>query len=195
MKGSIRKYFSLREAWTKMKQTKIVPSIKFIALCTATASVGAFAISQFKFNSTLCENGLSETGIHFESDQVITNWSNTHGCRPFQILSPQNAQEVCRILKYAHDNHLKIRPVGTALSPNGIGLSQFNLLSVASIDYVEVNKEQFTVTVGAGARVSDVLKRLGEEGLTLENFSSIQEQQVAGWTQVRIITEVHHSTC
>jgi L-galactono-1,4-lactone dehydrogenase len=40
------------------------------------------------------------------------------------------------------------------------------------------------VTVGAGARVSQVLQALKKKGLTLENFSSIQEQQMGGWTQV-----------
>jgi L-galactono-1,4-lactone dehydrogenase len=32
--------------------------------------------------------------------------------------------------------------------------------------------------------VSDLLKELSKHGLTLENFSSIQEQQLGGWTQV-----------
>ena len=36
----------------------------------------------------------------------------------------------------------------------------------------------------AGARVSQILAALKEQGLTLENFSSITEQQVGGWTQV-----------
>ena len=38
--------------------------------------------------------------------------------------------------------------------------------------------------VGAGATVSAVLKELKKHGLTLQNFSSIQEQQIGGWTQV-----------
>ena len=40
------------------------------------------------------------------------------------------------------------------------------------------------VTVGAGATVSKVLQELRKHGLTLQNFSSIQEQQIGGWTQV-----------
>ena len=41
-----------------------------------------------------------------------------------------------------------------------------------------------TITVGAGATVSSILKELSKHNLTLSNFSSIQEQQIAGWTQV-----------
>ena len=40
------------------------------------------------------------------------------------------------------------------------------------------------VTVGAGATVNKVLQELRKHGLTLQNFSSIQEQQIGGWTQV-----------
>lgn len=38
--------------------------------------------------------------------------------------------------------------------------------------------------VGAGTTVAKVLKELEKHSLTLENFSSIQEQQIGGWTQV-----------
>jgi hypothetical protein len=46
-----------------------------------------------------------------------------------------------------------IRPIGQALSPNGIGMSSEDVLSLAAIDYVEVDKERLLVTVGAGAKV------------------------------------------
>lgn len=63
------------------------------------------------------------------------------------------------------------------------------------MDYVHVDVKSQLVTVGAGARVSDVLKVLDREGLTLQNVSSIQEQQMAGWTQVAAPgTGVHLST-
>lgn len=128
------------------------------------------------------------------------------------------------VLQLHHSKRLKIRPVGTALSPNGIGLpssSEKNALSLAAIDHVVVDKNRGLVTVGAGARVSTVLAELKKvkwcvffvfkvyvkmvfsfhfsgivakqlniiiiiikHGLTLQNFSSIQEQQLAGWTQV-----------
>lgn len=81
---------------------------------------------------------------------------------------------------------MKLRPVGTALSPNGIGLtdSGADLLTMRNINKVHLNPEEMTVTVGAGATVHKVLAELKIKGFTLENFSSIQEQQVAGWTQV-----------
>ena len=115
---------------------------------------------------------------------MIANWSNNHSCAPQTVYEPSSAQEVSRILRKYHEKKEKIRPVGTALSPNGIGMSDKNLLSVANLDYIDVNRIKGEVTVGAGIRVSDVLKELSKHGMTLENFSSIQEQQMGGWTQV-----------
>lgn len=128
-----------------------------------------------------------EIGVGYEQGQRLTNWSSTHHASPARIYEPKSAQECIRVLQMYHNKKMKIRPVGTALSPNGIGLSSSNadsLISLAHLDYVEVDVERKQVTVGAGARVSSVLSELNKFGLTLENFSSIQEQQMGGWTQV-----------
>ncbi len=138
-------------------------------------------------SSTLahCEHRHKGTGIEYESGQIITNWSNTHQCNPTHLYEPKSSQEVLRLLQYLHRKGWeKARPIGTALSPNGIGMSDQSLISMHSLDYVEVDPENRLVTVGAGVRVSEVLKALEKHNLTLQNFSSIQEQQLAGWTQV-----------
>lgn len=76
--------------------------------------------------------------------------------------------------------------MGTALSPNGLGMAAEGMVSLSQLDRVlEVDAQRRTITVEAGARVSQVLAALAEHGLTLQNFSSIQEQQMGGWTQVR----------
>lgn len=137
----------------------------------------------------------------------------------------------------------RIRPVGTALSPNGIAMCEEGMVSLTHVDKIlKVDKDKMTVTVEAGARVSQVrqphsaetdkpegengltcllhstacrvlveywlvrdvhvvygrvadalagvwvqvLEALSKHGLTLQNFSSIQEQQMGGWTQVHI---------
>jgi L-galactono-1,4-lactone dehydrogenase len=55
---------------------------------------------------------------------------------------------------------------------------------MCNIDKISVDTRNQTVAVGAGAKVSSVLHELKKHKLTLENFSSIQEQQIGGWTQV-----------
>jgi L-galactono-1,4-lactone dehydrogenase len=91
-----------------------------------------------------------------------------------------------KILADHHASSSKLRPVGTALSPNGIGMADGtqDMISLAAMDHICIDEEKMEVTCGAGARVSQVLAALSKKGLTLENFSSIQEQQMGGWTQV-----------
>jgi len=78
----------------------------------------------------------------------------------------------------------KLRPLGTGLSPNGLALHKKGMLSMVQLDgIVDVDVEGRTITVEAGARVSQILEELHKHNLTLSNFSSITEQQIAGWTQ------------
>ena len=72
------------------------------------------------------------------------------------------------------------------LSVQGLGMPDNDAdgISLRNLSDIRVNSAQSTVTVGAGASVAELLKALSAHGLTLENFSSIQEQQLGGWTQV-----------
>jgi L-galactono-1,4-lactone dehydrogenase len=148
-------------------------------------------------------------GVEYESGHTMMNWSSTHASTPQRIYHPKSPQEVVRVLQSFHQQaeqlqtqqlsskSIKIRPVGTALSPNGIGLAASSIrtdggqldnmncaLSLSHLDDIRVDTRRQEVTVGAGAKVSTVLSELGKHGLTLSNFSSIQEQQIGGWTQV-----------
>ena len=127
-----------------------------------------------------------DTGVTYETQHSLMNWSGTHSSHPQRIFEPTSAQQVIRLLSYYNEHKQKLRPVGTALSPNGIGLSDDgnDAISLVHLDHVEVNCSARTVTVGAGATVKKILQELQKSNLTLENFSSIQEQQLAGWTQV-----------
>ena len=153
--------------------------LRFGLLAVATI-VGTSSLENTTTKCDFDENG----GVNYETDQHFTNWSSTVSCAPRRVYEPKSAQEVVRVLKTHHDEHKKIRPIGQALSPNGLGMSGNDVISLSNIDYVEVDKERSLVTVGAGAKVSTVLSELKKVGLTLQNFSSIQEQQIGGWMQV-----------
>eukprot|EP00754_Rhynchopus_humris_P051238 Rhum_TRINITY_DN9423_c1_g1::Rhum_TRINITY_DN9423_c1_g1_i1::g.33467::m.33467/K00225/GLDH; L-galactono-1,4-lactone dehydrogenase len=107
----------------------------------------------------------------------------------------------------------RLRAVGAGLSPNGVGFpypeesaERHALLKkqdeeagrrrprvgitcesvmLTHLDRVlHVDKEEGLVTVEAGCTVRQVQEHLAEQGLTLANFSSILDQEMAGWTQV-----------
>eukprot|EP00605_Chrysophyceae_sp_TOSAG23-4_P002547 GSChrysophyteH1.ASY1.ANO1.2812.1 assembled CDS len=94
-------------------------------------------------------------GVNYSTEQQLTNWSSTHKVEPGRLYEPQNAQEVVRVLQCFHNKGKKIRAVGTALSPNGIGMSSSGsdsaMLSLGALDFIEVDKANMTVKVGAGA--------------------------------------------
>jgi len=87
----------------------------------------------------------NDTGVEIERNQVVLNWSSTHSCHPEIIYYPKSSQEVSRVLSKCNKSGSNVRPVGTALSPNGIGLSTTskdntkcnNLISLSALDYVE----------------------------------------------------------
>lgn len=59
------------------------------------------------------------------------------------------------------------------------------VLSMALMDRViKVDPGKKQVTVQAGARVQAVADALKQHGLTLQNYASIREQQIGGFTQV-----------
>jgi L-galactono-1,4-lactone dehydrogenase len=137
-------------------------------------------------NRSICETRDEECLVGYESSQILSNWSSTHSINISKIYEPKTVRELERLLKYYQAKKLKIRPVGTALSPNGISFPDVgsDAVTVHHFNHITVDQRKNIVTVGAGATVADVLKELAKYGLTLENFSSIQEQQIGGWTQV-----------
>ena len=132
-----------------------------------------------------CEKD-TENLVNYEKQQTLTNWSSTHSQTIDKLYEPRNERELERLLKDYQSKKLKIRPIGTCLSPNGLALpdNNGNGISLHYFNKISIDIKNKIITVGAGTTVSEILKELRKYNLTLENFSSIQEQQIAGWTQV-----------
>lgn len=93
--------------------------------------------------------------------------------------------ELESIVKDCNEKKKKIRPVGSGLSPNGIGLTRAGMVNLALMDGVlDVDKKTRRVRVQAGIRVQQLVDGIKEHGLTLQNFASIREQQIGGIVQV-----------
>ena len=127
----------------------------------------------------------------------LLNWSGTHGITvPTNLyFEPENIQQVEQIVKDCFKKSIPLRPVGSGLSPNAIGFnytarksnnnSTGAMINLVHLDKIlNVDKENMTVTVQAGARVSQVIEALRPYGLTLPNLASIAEQQIGGFIQV-----------
>lgn len=122
-----------------------------------------------------------------EDLHTISNWSGTHQVETRNFHQPESLEELEKVVKEAHDRKTRIRPVGSGLSPNGIGLSRAGMVNLALMDQIlEVDQKKKTVKVQAGIRVQQLVDGLKEHGLTLQNFASIREQQIGGIIQVLI---------
>ncbi|XP_054789283.1 L-galactono-1,4-lactone dehydrogenase, mitochondrial [Prosopis cineraria] len=120
-----------------------------------------------------------------EDLHTVSNWSGTHEVQTRNFHQPENLEQLEKVVKEAHENKTRIRPVGSGLSPNGIGLSRAGMVNLALMDKIlEVDQQKKTVKVQAGIRVQQLVDALKEHGLTLQNFASIREQQIGGIVQV-----------
>lgn len=142
-----------------------------------------------------------DTSINDEESTTLLNWSGTHAVnvRNSSFWEPETIQQVEQIVQTCNKKGQPIRPIGSALSPNGIAFNRDGMISMANLDQiVDVDVVQQTVTVQAGARVSQVVQALRPYGLTLPNLASIAEQQMGGFVQVgahgtgRTIAPVDH---
>ncbi|KAF5747957.1 L-galactono-1 4-lactone dehydrogenase mitochondrial-like isoform X1 [Tripterygium wilfordii] len=116
---------------------------------------------------------------------TVSNWSGTHEVLTREFHQPENLAELEKLVKESNEKKAKIRPVGSGLSPNGIGLARAGMVNLALMDKVlEVDKEKKRVRVQAGIRVQQLVDGIKDYGLTLQNFASIREQQIGGIVQV-----------
>ncbi|KAK7392974.1 hypothetical protein VNO78_21424 [Psophocarpus tetragonolobus] len=120
-----------------------------------------------------------------EDLHTVSNWSATHEVQTRCFVQPEGPEELERAVREADGRKARLRPVGSGLSPNGIGLSRAGMVNLALMDGVlEVDRERKTVRVQAGIRVQQLVDGIKDYGLTLQNFASIREQQIGGIIQV-----------
>ena len=140
-----------------------------------------------------------------DTAETITNWSGTHSVTLQKVHAPENRVELEDLVKNTSG---PIRPMGSALSPNGLSFAPpgTSCVSLSLMDKVlEVDAEKKTVRVEAGCRVEQVIEvstknaraapkpknsplthltpcqALRPHGLTLSNLASIAAQQVGGF--------------
>ncbi|OAY43281.1 L-galactono-1,4-lactone dehydrogenase, mitochondrial [Manihot esculenta] len=120
-----------------------------------------------------------------EDLHTVSNWSGTHEVQTRAFHQPENLQQLEELVKESNEKKAKIRPVGSGLSPNGIGLARAGMVNLALMDKIlEVDKEKKTVRVQAGIRVQQLVDGIKDYGITMQNFASIREQQIGGIVQV-----------
>ncbi|CAL6399862.1 unnamed protein product [Bathycoccus prasinos] len=144
------------------------------------------ALSFYAYRESVKETeNLEKQSYTTEKEYEIENWSGTKKVVVDTFTQPETTEALEAIVRHASLRGKKIRPVGAALSPNGVAFEKEGMVSLALLDKVlHVDGEKKQVTVQPGARVSDVTEALRKYNLTLQNYASIREQQIGGFTQV-----------
>jgi L-galactono-1,4-lactone dehydrogenase len=116
---------------------------------------------------------------------ILLNWSATHSVQTNSLFVPENVQQVERLVAERQQSARKLRPLGSALSPNGAAFEADGMISLALLDRILwIDPKRAQIRVQAGARIAQITEALRQKGLVLQNFASISEQQVGGFIQV-----------
>src|SRR5665647_1126798 len=104
--------------------------------------------------------------------------------QPSFVVQPKNVAEIKKVLAFANEKNIPVIPRGAASSEFGgviptkagivVDLSPFRKI-------IEINPEQKTARVEAGARWSDIDIVAKKQGLSLMTYPSSKFSTVAGW--------------
>jgi len=167
-------------------------SRSWIGAAAAAGIVTAAALTTTNTTTTKLDNSNdddedSQSNLLFPEAEPTTllNWSGTHEVQTDQFYEPESLSQLEALVHHCHLEGLSLRPVGSSLSPNGIGFSSKGMVSIAQLDkIINVDVDKKEVTVQAGCRVSGVIEELRKYNLTLPNLASIAEQQMGGFVSV-----------
>ena len=157
-----------------------------VAAALVLATSGAYVQSKVPNLNESKAIGLDEQEDENEMHTIL-NWSGTHqvDLPVSSYHEPESMEELEALAKKCHETGTPLRPIGSALSPNGIGFRSTGMVNLVNLDeIIHVDEKKMTVTVQAGARVGQVVDELRKHGLTLPNLASIAEQQMGGFISV-----------
>lgn len=114
------------------------------------------------------------------TNQTVWNFGKNVCVKPKHFYQPLSGDEVLKIL--GDHRGKKIRPVGSLHAWSDAIQTDDVIIQLRDIDFVNVDTESSTVTVGAGCKIKHLLAKLSGFGLTLPSVGLIDEQTVAGAT-------------
>ncbi|TMW63094.1 hypothetical protein Poli38472_002035 [Pythium oligandrum] len=180
---------SIQHLWTTATPvtTAKVNQKAWKPLATALVAGGVAAVAM----TTAWTDAARAEADEEDDEHAFVNWSASHECRPREFHVPETVGDVELLLQTYHKKQQKLRCMGAGVSPNGLGFSGTNkggghqaLMSMALFDKIlDVDYENLQVTVEAGIIVGELLDKLREFGMTMQNVASIRDQQVGGITQ------------
>lgn len=114
-------------------------------------------------------------------DALWTNWAGNISSSPAFTVAPRNEDEVVEAVRFAIDQNLPVRVVGTGHSWTGLGATDGVQVNVSQLSGLRVvDRERKRVAISAGTSIFDACEALWEEGFSLKNQGDIDVQTIAG---------------
>lgn len=112
---------------------------------------------------------------------VFRNWSNTVVARPRRYVQPTGEDEIVRLVRQTRDRDGTVRVVGAGHSWTDCAACDDVMVNLDRMQrVVDVDYDNWQVTVQAGARLKNLIGDLDEHGMALQNVGSVTEQSIAG---------------
>ena len=108
------------------------------------------------------------------------NWSGSQQHQARQLAQPRSVPELQDLLSQASDQHLKVRPIGSAHSFVPFWTDDILLSLDQMKGIVHVDKDQDQVTMLAGTKLHEIGPPLWDAGYSMTNMGDIDRQSIAG---------------
>lgn len=115
------------------------------------------------------------------TDFEFRNWAGTVVTRPRRYIQPRTEAEVQDIVRATRRRGGRVRVVGAGHSWTDAAACDDTMLNLDHLNQVvDVDFENWRITVQAGIRIYDLIDELEQRGMALLNVGSVTEQSIAG---------------
>lgn len=123
----------------------------------------------------------SRPAAPYVTSQPWTNWSELASSTPAFTVTPRTDDEVVDTVRFAIDNKLPIRPIGTGHSWTALCATEGVQIDLTGLKGIRVvDRDRKRVAVKAGTSIFELGEALWDEGFSLKNQGDIDVQTVAG---------------
>src|SRR5579883_2201532 len=109
------------------------------------------------------------------------NWGRNFQCRPARLYRPGSVEEIVAVIRHAHEQGWRVRPVGAGYSYTRLVQTDEVMVSLDRWTGIEsVDPAAGTAVIRGGTELHALIRALAGRGLALENIGDIDRQTLAG---------------
>ena len=121
------------------------------------------------------------TSARTTSTQEWRNWTGDQACRPAEVISPRNRDELVEAVARAAEAGRQVSVPGAGHSFTEAAMTDGSMIQIDALNQViDADASSGLVKVGAGIVLADLNEVLHRLGLAMENLGDIDRQTIAG---------------